>query len=173
MYCRGGKKQHAISSIKDVCIFCLSRRKETITVFCISRLHHQFDHFIVLNMSVSQDSKKYFKRADLARKEQEDYFRRCGYKVDAKPVLFLSLFHKAHHFAASFQLPLISYFLYDSLILQLNIFARKQIRPGLDAQVYISLYICVYCAVFPQPASTACICRFRERLLRARYGFTE
>ncbi|KAA0715161.1 Pre-mRNA-splicing factor 18 PRP18 -like protein [Triplophysa tibetana] len=27
------------------------------------------------------DSKKYFKRADLARKEEEDYFKRCGYKV--------------------------------------------------------------------------------------------
>ncbi|KAI2653406.1 Pre-mRNA-splicing factor 18 [Labeo rohita] len=27
------------------------------------------------------DSKKYFKRADLARKEEEDYYRRCGYKV--------------------------------------------------------------------------------------------
>ncbi|XP_061578021.1 pre-mRNA-splicing factor 18 isoform X2 [Cololabis saira] len=29
---------------------------------------------------ILDDSKKYFKRADLARKEQEDYFRRCGYK---------------------------------------------------------------------------------------------
>uniref|UniRef100_A0A3Q3E3H6 Pre-mRNA-splicing factor 18 n=1 Tax=Hippocampus comes TaxID=109280 RepID=A0A3Q3E3H6_HIPCM len=28
------------------------------------------------------DSKKFFKRADLSRKEQEDYFQRCGYKVD-------------------------------------------------------------------------------------------
>lgn len=28
------------------------------------------------------DSKKYFKRADLARKEEEDYYRRCGYKLD-------------------------------------------------------------------------------------------
>ncbi|XP_051512139.1 pre-mRNA-splicing factor 18-like isoform X2 [Myxocyprinus asiaticus] len=28
------------------------------------------------------DTKKYFKRADLARKEEEDYFRRCGYKLD-------------------------------------------------------------------------------------------
>uniref|UniRef100_A0A3Q3FV37 Pre-mRNA-splicing factor 18 n=1 Tax=Kryptolebias marmoratus TaxID=37003 RepID=A0A3Q3FV37_KRYMA len=28
------------------------------------------------------DSKKCFKRADLARKEKEDYFIRCGYKVD-------------------------------------------------------------------------------------------
>ncbi|XP_062246112.1 pre-mRNA-splicing factor 18 isoform X1 [Platichthys flesus] len=27
------------------------------------------------------DSKRYFKRSDLARKEQEDYFKRCGYKV--------------------------------------------------------------------------------------------
>uniref|UniRef100_A0A7N8XZB1 Pre-mRNA-splicing factor 18 n=1 Tax=Mastacembelus armatus TaxID=205130 RepID=A0A7N8XZB1_9TELE len=30
------------------------------------------------------DSKKFFKRADLARKEQEDYLRRCGYKVDVE-----------------------------------------------------------------------------------------
>uniref|UniRef100_A0A673HR52 Pre-mRNA-splicing factor 18 n=1 Tax=Sinocyclocheilus rhinocerous TaxID=307959 RepID=A0A673HR52_9TELE len=28
------------------------------------------------------DSKKYFKRADLARKEEDDYYRRCGYKLD-------------------------------------------------------------------------------------------
>uniref|UniRef100_A0A8C2B308 Pre-mRNA-splicing factor 18 n=1 Tax=Cyprinus carpio TaxID=7962 RepID=A0A8C2B308_CYPCA len=33
------------------------------------------------------DSKKYFKRADLARKEEEDYYRRCGYKVsNERPV---------------------------------------------------------------------------------------
>uniref|UniRef100_A0A3B4AVM6 Pre-mRNA-splicing factor 18 n=1 Tax=Periophthalmus magnuspinnatus TaxID=409849 RepID=A0A3B4AVM6_9GOBI len=29
------------------------------------------------------DSKKYFKRSDLAKKEQEDYFRHCGLKVDS------------------------------------------------------------------------------------------
>ncbi|KAJ8395659.1 hypothetical protein AAFF_G00028960 [Aldrovandia affinis] len=28
------------------------------------------------------ESKTYFKRADLARKEEEDYYKRCGYKVD-------------------------------------------------------------------------------------------
>ncbi|XP_036373824.1 pre-mRNA-splicing factor 18 isoform X1 [Megalops cyprinoides] len=28
------------------------------------------------------ESKKYFKRADLARKEEEDYYKRCGYQVD-------------------------------------------------------------------------------------------
>uniref|UniRef100_A0A8D3BU60 Pre-mRNA-splicing factor 18 n=1 Tax=Scophthalmus maximus TaxID=52904 RepID=A0A8D3BU60_SCOMX len=32
--------------------------------------------------SIFQDSKKFFKRSDLAQKEQEEYFRRCGYKVD-------------------------------------------------------------------------------------------
>ncbi|XP_048024822.1 pre-mRNA-splicing factor 18 isoform X2 [Megalobrama amblycephala] len=48
------------------------------------------------------DSKKYFKRADLARKEEEEYYRRCGYKLDktedeepqttsANPVLELEL----------------------------------------------------------------------------------
>lgn len=31
-----------------------------------------------------QDSKKFFKRAELAQKEKEDYFRRCGYKVHMK-----------------------------------------------------------------------------------------
>ncbi|XP_076849362.1 pre-mRNA-splicing factor 18 isoform X2 [Brachyhypopomus gauderio] len=30
------------------------------------------------------DSKKYFKRADLARKEEEVYFKKCGYKMDEK-----------------------------------------------------------------------------------------
>uniref|UniRef100_A0A6Q2ZCX9 Pre-mRNA-splicing factor 18 n=1 Tax=Esox lucius TaxID=8010 RepID=A0A6Q2ZCX9_ESOLU len=30
------------------------------------------------------DSKKYFKRADLARKEEEEYFKRCGYKLEKK-----------------------------------------------------------------------------------------
>ncbi|XP_028814231.1 pre-mRNA-splicing factor 18 isoform X2 [Denticeps clupeoides] len=29
-------------------------------------------------------SKKYFKRADLARKEEEDYYNRCGYKLEKK-----------------------------------------------------------------------------------------
>nr|XP_061812675.1 pre-mRNA-splicing factor 18 isoform X5 [Nerophis lumbriciformis] len=47
------------------------------------------------------ESKKFFKRGDLARKEQEDYYRRCGYKIDkneedeastsANPVLELEL----------------------------------------------------------------------------------
>lgn len=31
-----------------------------------------------------QGSKKFFKRADLVRKEQEEYFQRCGYKVGVK-----------------------------------------------------------------------------------------
>ncbi|XP_012692828.1 pre-mRNA-splicing factor 18 isoform X2 [Clupea harengus] len=30
------------------------------------------------------DNKKYFKRSDLARKEEEDYYKRCGYKVEPK-----------------------------------------------------------------------------------------
>ncbi|XP_011474546.1 pre-mRNA-splicing factor 18 isoform X4 [Oryzias latipes] len=30
------------------------------------------------------DSKKFFKRAELAQKEQEDYYRRCGLKIDHK-----------------------------------------------------------------------------------------
>lgn len=29
-----------------------------------------------------QDNKKFFKRSELARMEQEDYFKRCGYKVN-------------------------------------------------------------------------------------------
>lgn len=33
--------------------------------------------------SLVDDSKKYFKRSELAKKEQEDYFRRCGYKVES------------------------------------------------------------------------------------------
>ncbi|XP_043980684.1 pre-mRNA-splicing factor 18 isoform X2 [Gambusia affinis] len=47
------------------------------------------------------DSKKFFKRADLVRKEKEEYFKRCGYKLDkeeeneastsANPVLELEL----------------------------------------------------------------------------------
>ncbi|KAG7456181.1 hypothetical protein MATL_G00249020 [Megalops atlanticus] len=30
------------------------------------------------------ESKKYFKRADLARKEEEDYYKRCGYKKETE-----------------------------------------------------------------------------------------
>uniref|UniRef100_A0A673L2Y9 Pre-mRNA-splicing factor 18 n=1 Tax=Sinocyclocheilus rhinocerous TaxID=307959 RepID=A0A673L2Y9_9TELE len=37
------------------------------------------------------DSKKYFKRADLARKEEEDYYRRCGYKPRYKLQLWKRL----------------------------------------------------------------------------------
>ena len=46
-------------------------------------------------------------------------------------------------------------------------------RSGIDAGVLFSYCIIVYCAVFPQPAFAACICRFRERLLRARYGIAQ
>ncbi|XP_052007815.1 pre-mRNA-splicing factor 18 isoform X1 [Xyrauchen texanus] len=43
------------------------------------------------------DTKKYFKRADLARKEEEDYFRRCGYKVSNEhPVRQLEELEEAH-----------------------------------------------------------------------------
>ncbi|XP_056622678.1 pre-mRNA-splicing factor 18 isoform X1 [Triplophysa dalaica] len=36
---------------------------------------------LIEEKDLMDDSKKYFKRADLARKEEEDYFKRCGYKV--------------------------------------------------------------------------------------------
>ncbi|XP_070763332.1 pre-mRNA-splicing factor 18 isoform X5 [Enoplosus armatus] len=39
---------------------------------------------IIEDKELIDDSKRFFKRADLARKEQEDYFRKCGYKVDKK-----------------------------------------------------------------------------------------
>jgi len=36
---------------------------------------------LITDRSLVDDSKKYFKRSDLARKEEEDYYKRCGYKV--------------------------------------------------------------------------------------------
>ncbi|XP_068579212.1 pre-mRNA-splicing factor 18 isoform X3 [Cebidichthys violaceus] len=36
---------------------------------------------VIEDKHLVDDSKKFFKRSDLARKEEEDYFRRCGYKV--------------------------------------------------------------------------------------------
>ncbi|XP_067275761.1 pre-mRNA-splicing factor 18 isoform X1 [Pseudorasbora parva] len=36
---------------------------------------------LIEDKDLVDDSKKYFKRADLARKEEEEYYRRCGYKV--------------------------------------------------------------------------------------------
>ncbi|XP_051725530.1 pre-mRNA-splicing factor 18 isoform X3 [Ctenopharyngodon idella] len=36
---------------------------------------------LIQEKELIDDSKKYFKRADLARKEEEEYYRRCGYKV--------------------------------------------------------------------------------------------
>ncbi|KAK7151845.1 hypothetical protein R3I94_008255 [Phoxinus phoxinus] len=36
---------------------------------------------LIVDKDLIDDSKKYFKRADLARKEEEEYYRRCGYKV--------------------------------------------------------------------------------------------
>lgn len=47
---------------------------------------------LIEDKDLIDDSKKFFKRSDLARKEQEDYFKRCGYKVDFS--LFLLLSHK-------------------------------------------------------------------------------
>ncbi|KAK7891450.1 hypothetical protein WMY93_023413 [Mugilogobius chulae] len=38
---------------------------------------------LVEEKNLVDDSKKYFKRSDLAKKEQEEYFRRCGFKVDS------------------------------------------------------------------------------------------
>ncbi|XP_051725531.1 pre-mRNA-splicing factor 18 isoform X4 [Ctenopharyngodon idella] len=37
---------------------------------------------LIQEKELIDDSKKYFKRADLARKEEEEYYRRCGYKLD-------------------------------------------------------------------------------------------
>uniref|UniRef100_A0A8C7SDV1 Pre-mRNA-splicing factor 18 n=1 Tax=Oncorhynchus mykiss TaxID=8022 RepID=A0A8C7SDV1_ONCMY len=36
---------------------------------------------LIEDKDLIDDSKKYFKRADLARKEEDEYFERCGYKV--------------------------------------------------------------------------------------------
>ncbi|KAF0041220.1 hypothetical protein F2P81_007118 [Scophthalmus maximus] len=36
---------------------------------------------VIEENNLVDDSKKFFKRSDLAQKEQEEYFRRCGYKV--------------------------------------------------------------------------------------------
>uniref|UniRef100_A0A665UC28 Pre-mRNA-splicing factor 18 n=1 Tax=Echeneis naucrates TaxID=173247 RepID=A0A665UC28_ECHNA len=56
---------------------------------------------LVTGKQLVGESKKFFKRSELARVEQEDYFRRCGYKIDnneedepstsANPVLELEL----------------------------------------------------------------------------------
>uniref|UniRef100_A0AAQ4S9D7 Pre-mRNA-splicing factor 18 n=1 Tax=Gasterosteus aculeatus aculeatus TaxID=481459 RepID=A0AAQ4S9D7_GASAC len=39
---------------------------------------------LIEDKDLVDDSKTFFKRSDLARKEQENYFKRCGYKVDKK-----------------------------------------------------------------------------------------
>lgn len=49
-----------------------------------------------------QESKKFFKRADLVQKEREDYFKRCGYKVHAH-ITHHSLSHK-HTYITTFPL---------------------------------------------------------------------
>lgn len=36
---------------------------------------------MIFTMVIFQNTKKYFKRAELARKEEEEYFKRCGYTV--------------------------------------------------------------------------------------------
>lgn len=129
---------------------------------------------LVEDKQLVDDTKRFFKRSDLARKEQEDYFRRCGYKVDVSITFYLFLsnslriieipaFHQFYHVFS-----MIAKNTVVKLFLQEN-----RMRSGIDAQVYISVCICVYCAVFPQPASAACICRFRERLPRARYGIAQ
>uniref|UniRef100_A0A671Y5G3 Pre-mRNA-splicing factor 18 n=1 Tax=Sparus aurata TaxID=8175 RepID=A0A671Y5G3_SPAAU len=49
---------------------------DIVTIFLFKEVKQVCYHFF------PQDSKKFFKRSDLARKEEEDYYRRCGYKVD-------------------------------------------------------------------------------------------
>uniref|UniRef100_A0A4W5LEN9 Pre-mRNA-splicing factor 18 n=1 Tax=Hucho hucho TaxID=62062 RepID=A0A4W5LEN9_9TELE len=39
---------------------------------------------LIEDKNLIDDSKKYFKRADLARKEEDEYFERCGYKLEKK-----------------------------------------------------------------------------------------
>ncbi|KAL7871036.1 hypothetical protein SRHO_G00085330 [Serrasalmus rhombeus] len=39
---------------------------------------------LIEDKELVDDSKKYFKQAELARKEEEEYYRRCGYKMDKK-----------------------------------------------------------------------------------------
>ncbi|XP_030646290.1 pre-mRNA-splicing factor 18 isoform X3 [Chanos chanos] len=39
---------------------------------------------LVEERELVDDSKRFFKRAELARKEEEDYYKRCGYKVEKK-----------------------------------------------------------------------------------------
>lgn len=99
----------------------------------------KFDEFVTCLFF--QDSKKFFKRADLVRKEQEEYFKRCGFKV--QKIIFVHI---------SVQ---ILFIIYPGIMIHF------------DAQDYERL--CLLSCFF-KPTSAACICRFRERLLRARYG---
>uniref|UniRef100_A0A673XJA9 Pre-mRNA-splicing factor 18 n=1 Tax=Salmo trutta TaxID=8032 RepID=A0A673XJA9_SALTR len=39
---------------------------------------------LIVDKDLIDDSKKYFKRSDLARKEEDEYFERCGYKMEKK-----------------------------------------------------------------------------------------
>uniref|UniRef100_A0A8C5BED3 Pre-mRNA-splicing factor 18 n=1 Tax=Gadus morhua TaxID=8049 RepID=A0A8C5BED3_GADMO len=41
---------------------------------------------LVEDKDLVNDTKRYFKRADLARKEEEEYYKRCGYKVRTKTI---------------------------------------------------------------------------------------
>ncbi|CDQ85105.1 unnamed protein product [Oncorhynchus mykiss] len=43
---------------------------------------------LIEDKDLIDDSKKYFKRADLARKEEDEYFERCGYKVISQRFYF-------------------------------------------------------------------------------------
>lgn len=86
-------------------------------------------HSLNLNsdLYVFQDSKKFFKRADLVRKEQEEYFKKCGIKVRTRcrqlvVVLFiLSCSNTVSHLSRN----------RDPMMLR-----------------FIRMF-CVYCAVFP------------------------
>uniref|UniRef100_A0AAR2K0E8 Pre-mRNA-splicing factor 18 n=1 Tax=Pygocentrus nattereri TaxID=42514 RepID=A0AAR2K0E8_PYGNA len=50
---------------------------------------------LIEDKELVDDSKKYFKQAELARKEEEEYYRRCGYKVsyDLRKRTLSSCFH--------------------------------------------------------------------------------
>ena len=72
-----------------------------------------------------QNSRKFFKRADLVHKEQEEYFKKCGYKVCV-------MWSEGH---SPYLMSKILFTMYPGII------------NHSDAQVYMSA--CVYCAVFP------------------------
>lgn len=91
-------------------------------------------------MIIFQNSKKYFKRAELARKEEEEYFKRCGYNVSSVTVWTVTeTLDKLDVSEILWPQPLL--FTFSAFILFNSVHFSFSFKPSFSRNVYSSLRV--------------------------------